>query len=141
HDLVQALDHKFTSSYRSVGLKNIATGVVQSLDILRGHSAIAFCGIAQPESFLKSVESNDVKIKKFVGFSDHHQFSAEEIESIISIYHEQKADFIMTTEKDAVRLDQFKNLFSQISLVALQVKMEIAQQHEWKNFLLQGCEK
>ena len=65
---------------------------------IKKESKILLAGIAKPTSFFNHLQNeNDTMLK----FSDHHSFSAEEIQSISDKAGNQK---IITTEKDYVRL-------------------------------------
>ena len=135
-DELDSVRHKFSSSFQPSGVKHIFSGIVQSVEILQGHSAIALCGIAKPESFQKSLESCGVNIKEFFDFSDHHKFTTSEIDAIVRSFHSEKADFIFTTEKDTVRLAEFANELKQLPMFALLMDVTIHQHDEWKKYLL-----
>ncbi len=64
---------------------------------LRGREIVAFAGIAGPERFFASLESLGLSLKQRIVFRDHHPFSKQDIERL-------KGDVLITTEKDAVRL-------------------------------------
>lgn len=73
---------------------------------------IMVSGIANTELFEKYVASR-YKIIQHFKFSDHHNYSLSEIENIIEFYRQQnKPLFILTTEKDMVKLidDKFREV-------------------------------
>jgi tetraacyldisaccharide 4'-kinase len=127
---------KFSSSYHPSGIRHVFGVVSQSLEILMGHSAVAFCGIAKPERFQMSIESCGVQVKKSVRYSDHHRYTNSEIVSIVSSFHEAKADYILTTEKDAVRLKEFEGMLKDLPISALAMAVTIHQKDEWERYLL-----
>ncbi len=66
----------------------------------------AFSGIAVPDSFegfLRDFGANLLYTKRFL---DHHRFDADELEEIFDEAASAKLDFIVTTEKDAVRIPE-----------------------------------
>jgi len=65
---------------------------------------VAFAGIACPESFRQTLTELGGKVIHFRGFGDHHRFRPEDIENIIKIKTDLNAHFIITTEKDWVRM-------------------------------------
>lgn len=67
------------------------------------YTAIAFCGIGDPDSFRDLLNNNSIKVTEFLSFPDHHNFKDEEIKNIINKFKEAKADIILTTQKDFVR--------------------------------------
>lgn len=66
----------------------------------------AFSGIAVPESFegfLRGFGANLLYTKRFL---DHHRFDTEELHEIFKEAASANLDFIVTTEKDAVRIPE-----------------------------------
>ena len=66
----------------------------------------AFSGIAVPESFegfLRGFGANLLYTKRFL---DHHRFDADELGEIFNEAVDADLDFIVTTEKDAVRIPE-----------------------------------
>lgn len=77
----------------------------RDLTMLKGARVGAFSGIAVPESFegfLRDYGANLLYTRRFL---DHHRFSGEELDHIIARAMETGLDFLVTTEKDAVRLE------------------------------------
>lgn len=75
-----------------------------SLDQLLEKRIGAFSGIAVPESFegfLRDFGANLLYTKRFL---DHHRFETEELDEIFEEAASAELDFIVTTEKDAVRI-------------------------------------
>lgn len=81
---------------------NIKTGEY----LKKGSTATAICAIGQPEQFYSFLQ--DYKIKNTKTFDDHHVYTEEEIPEGI----------IITTEKDAVKMKNFK----QNDIFALKLK-------------------
>jgi tetraacyldisaccharide 4'-kinase len=73
---------------------------------LSGKKAIIFSGLGNPASFRKTVETMRVTIVRELTFSDHYAYTQTDIGRINQIALDQQADFILTTEKDAVRLPE-----------------------------------
>ena len=91
---------------QKVFFSRIKYGYPQSFvldQILVPTSCIGLAGIARPEIFKTHLEKN-YPVKDFLSFSDHHNFSEKDIENIASSAQKHQADFVITTEKDAVRL-------------------------------------
>jgi|WetSurMetagenome_2_1015567.scaffolds.fasta_scaffold168104_2 tetraacyldisaccharide 4'-kinase len=76
-----------------------------------GKRIIAVSGIGNPKTFESLLVDSGMKIVKHFVFSDHHWFSDEDVRSIVHARKELGVDFILTTEKDAVRL---RGQFSEI---------------------------
>lgn len=87
---------------------------------------IAFAGIANPNRFFNTLyEHNIDPITKF-SFKDHHNYSIDDIAKLLKIAKRKNADLI-TTEKDFVKIKDFKSLFEEhrINLHCLYIKIEI----------------
>jgi len=74
-------------------------------DILKGKNVVAFAGVANPDDFLEMVVSLGAYVINFKAFSDHHVFSKNEIEELVSWKKRSDVDLLLTTEKDWVRID------------------------------------
>ncbi|MDR2674584.1 MAG: tetraacyldisaccharide 4'-kinase [Opitutaceae bacterium] len=73
---------------------------------LRGRRVAAFSGIAVPEGFERFLRDFGAVIVHARRFMDHHRFNRADIEAVFAGALEQGADFVVTTEKDAVRIDE-----------------------------------
>jgi tetraacyldisaccharide 4'-kinase len=90
---------------------------------LKGKKVCAFCAIANPDSFEKTILAARAKVLSFDIFPDHHRYSEKEIEKLKTSFIKSGADYLMTTEKDAMRLQNHPEFLK--SLYILRVKMEI----------------
>ena len=64
----------------------------------------AFCGIARPESFFQQLEAAQVVLAGTRAFSDHHRYTAEDVDELQRLRQQAAAPAFVTTEKDAVNL-------------------------------------
>lgn len=81
-----------------------ADGEAVGLSSLQGFSAFAFSGIARPERFEEDLRSLGVRIAGARRFPDHHRFRRREMEEIVLEARRRRADVLVTTEKDLVRV-------------------------------------
>ncbi|OFX88374.1 MAG: tetraacyldisaccharide 4'-kinase [Bacteroidetes bacterium GWF2_33_16] len=84
----------------------------RSITESKDFSVLLVTGIANPkplQDYLQSFLSEQVKLIKF---PDHHQFNTSDIEQIKNKFDEINASkkIIITTEKDAMRLQNFSNI-------------------------------
>jgi len=93
-------------AHRPQYLQRFGTDERQPLDWLRGRKVGAFSGIAVPESFEKFLRDLGGRIQFTRRFLDHYRFTSEDFVSIFTEGIEHKVEFIVTTEKDAVRLPE-----------------------------------
>jgi tetraacyldisaccharide 4'-kinase len=67
-------------------------------------SIVLVSGIANPKTLIEFANKNFKVIKHF-DFNDHHKYSAHDVKSIVD-YARKHGACIVTTEKDAVKIDQ-----------------------------------
>ena len=65
----------------------------------------ARAAIARPARFYRALADRGWDVRREITFRDHHWFSPGDVARIEAIAREVDADLILTTEKDAVRLD------------------------------------
>jgi tetraacyldisaccharide 4'-kinase len=68
-----------------------------------GTRVVGFAGIGRPTKFLETLKALDLDVIAFDAFSDHHVFTAAEIQTLITKAKENNA-IPVTTAKDHVRL-------------------------------------
>ena len=95
---------------------------------LSGKKVCAFCGIAKPDSFKKSLLTAQAQILSWDTFPDHHNYSLDELEIIKTKFYNYEADIIITTQKDGMRLQNFPEFLSMIYL--LRIEMEVTPSRE-----------
>ena len=66
---------------------------------------VAVAGIARPERFFAALRSLDYDVVRELAFRDHHWFTAQDIDDIQRAARESGASVVITTEKDAMRLE------------------------------------
>jgi tetraacyldisaccharide 4'-kinase len=98
-------------------------GATYPPDILKGKNVVVFAGIAHPDDFLETVKDCGANIVHFQAFSDHHFFSAHEIEELASWKKYSNVDFLLTTEKDWIRIDG--KIDPDLDIAILTIKIEL----------------
>jgi len=73
-------------------------------DFLHKRRIIAFSGLAQNNNFRKSVKTLKCNLINFLDFPDHHNYTETDLKTIIKTAVDAEAEFILTTEKDYVRI-------------------------------------
>ena len=107
----------------------------KSISELQGKKVCAFCGIANPDSFRKTLSDARAQVLSFDIFPDHHRYSQGELEKIKAKFIDCRADFLISTQKDGARLQEFPEFLNMIYL--LRVEMEIIPQSDsFKKFIL-----
>jgi tetraacyldisaccharide 4'-kinase len=89
----------------------------------------AFCGIARPEQFFQGLDSAGLKLAIRTAFSDHHRYTARELERLVTAARAAGAVGLITTEKDEVRLRSLKNaILASLPLLTARLRVEIEDQ-------------
>lgn len=89
--------------------QEVTSGRREELEFARGKDVTVVSAIACPESFEAAIEGLGARIKNSIRFLDHHRFSPDEIERILSEASEDDVQCVLTTQKDAVRLPPLRN--------------------------------
>ena len=74
-------------------------------DQLKGKRLLVVCGIARPERFLSLLEKEELEPVFSLTFPDHHAYPISTRKKIITTFHREKAEAVLTTEKDVFKLD------------------------------------
>jgi tetraacyldisaccharide 4'-kinase len=82
-----------------------ANGTVHHDDFLKGKRVVAFAGIARPEGLMKTLTDLGADVVSFKSFEDHYSFQRREIQTLMDKRKSLRADFLLTTEKDWVRIE------------------------------------
>ena len=87
--------------------------------------SVVFCGIARPQKFVQHLRSKGMVPVAEKFYPDHHAYSDTDVEELLRLKTESRADGFITTEKDAVNLE---SKISRLNPVALaRVTMEIVE--------------
>jgi tetraacyldisaccharide 4'-kinase len=84
--------------------EGLFSGQREELNFIRGKPVHVLSAIARPDSFEEAVERLGGQIGRRVRFSDHHRFTEQEIEEILQRAYTERAEAVVTTQKDAVRI-------------------------------------
>jgi tetraacyldisaccharide 4'-kinase len=84
---------------------------------------VAFCGIADPEAFFKSLESSGVQLVATLAFPDHSKYGAREMEALGRLKQQSRADCLLTTAKDAVKLTPFSGIIGDCLVAQLELTL------------------
>ena len=83
---------------------NGATGGREPLSWLKGRRVFAFSGIATPESFERFLRDLGALLMGRERFLDHYRYTPEDIDELYDAAERERAECLVTTEKDAVRI-------------------------------------
>jgi tetraacyldisaccharide 4'-kinase len=121
--------------HKPVAVRTLWNKKRSGVEWLKGRSLYAFCGIGNPEAFRRTLEGAGAKVEKFVAFEDHHRYAPMEVKRINAEAQEFMVEALVTTEKDATKLDP--EAFS-LPLAALRVEIEVVRGEPQLDAGLQG---
>jgi tetraacyldisaccharide 4'-kinase len=104
------------------------------LPALAGKRVAIFSGIANPESFENFIHATGASIVHNRRFPDHYPFDASEIDQIREEAGKLRAEMVITTEKDLVRLPD--GITGAMPIFYLRIHLEITKGREiWEDLL------
>lgn len=90
-----------------------------------GHTVLAFAGIADPDSFFAGLRSQGLNLVQTLSFPDHVIYDPERCHEIADAVRTSGADFLVTTEKDGVKLKGFSvDCAARTLLARLELKID-----------------
>ncbi len=92
-------------AHRSKHLVEFSSMRQEPLEILENRRVAYFCAIAAPDSFERFLRQMGTQIVHHEHFLDHHRFSRQELDEFFEEAQASGAEMVVTTEKDAVRID------------------------------------
>jgi len=97
--------------------------------------------IANPERFFNSI--NDIRFSHSFIFQDHYQYSEKDILKIIKNCKNKDINSLITTEKDAVKLYRFNELFksNSIFVYVFSIKIDILDFQKLTDVVLRTIDK
>jgi len=113
----------FHSHYKPAGLIH-PDGKLEPFHLLKKKRVLALSGIANPAYFHSLLRKCEMEVVGEMVFPDHHLYTAQDLISILGKVKE--ADWIVTTEKDMVKLNRLS--FGPLPLLALRIEMKIREE-------------
>jgi tetraacyldisaccharide 4'-kinase len=99
-------------------------------EYLQDKQVAAFAGIADPEAFKATLLQLGAEIVYFRIFEDHHLYRKDEIQDLAAKAGESKADFLITTEKDWMRIKALVEPFPQLAFLSVQFRI-LGEEHSF----------
>jgi tetraacyldisaccharide 4'-kinase len=95
-----------------------------NIDPPTGQRAFAFCGIAKPYQFFEQLKDLHVELTGNHAFRDHHHYSAADVQLLLNKKQLCKADYFITTEKDEINLQAFREALKPVQVARLKTGLE-----------------
>lgn len=130
------------TSAPAIGMQPVVSEIV-SLDArkrvlpsLAGVRVGVFCGIAQPRRFVEEVTALGATVVESLFSADHRLPALERLEAFAKQAQKKGAEWLLCTEKDAVKLPTVPELSLPIAFVRLQLAIIAGQEH-WSSLVSQ----
>ncbi|MGD7651801.1 MAG: tetraacyldisaccharide 4'-kinase [Verrucomicrobiales bacterium] len=121
-----------------IHLENVFTGERLPLEELKGKWVGAISAIAVPEAFEGSLKKLGARVEIRRRFADHHRFDRKDVEKFMQRCVERDMEWIVTTEKDAVRFPRPRSI--DVPVFFLRIEVEILQGQEiWDDLVDRLC--
>jgi tetraacyldisaccharide 4'-kinase len=115
-------------------LRHLATGEVYDAKSFAGWNVAVACGIGNPQAFAEDILQVGINIVSESFFGDHYGFKQEDLDRITRAARDAGADAIVTTEKDAVRLEGLTH--GDVPIYAAQLEIQSDDEVRLKSLLL-----
>lgn len=114
-------------SVQSQGLFSLGEKERKQAEYFKGKKVLALSGIARPERFLSILQDLGIKPVFFFKFPDHYPFPPSSLEKITRKFHQLRAEAIIITEKDAVKIIHDRG-FKNIPIYYLKINLKLEEE-------------
>jgi tetraacyldisaccharide 4'-kinase len=90
------------------------------IDGFKDIAVLAFCGIAKPDNFYATLDTLAISVVASQSYSDHHVFDCNTIDKLLEKAVTLKAQALLCTEKDAVKIQKIS---SDLPIYALSMEL------------------
>jgi len=111
------------SSHTLIGFTACFGGDVRPFSDLAGRRVVAFCGIADPMAFFDGVEACGIRLLSTLAFPDHTGYGVKEMAALGTLKQRFRADCMITTAKDAVKLRPYAGIIGDCFVAQLELTL------------------
>ncbi len=129
----------FSFGHRYRDYRNLADNRTAEVDDLVRSKVVVLAALGNPRQFLDDLARAGLRVVNEFLFRDHHPYSQQEIDFVLERARRLGAEAIITTEKDAVRLEGMN--FGNIPFWALRIEPYPLDQEHFSQWLDSQMEK
>ena len=126
----------FTAYYKAISFIDSVRKTEFSLEEFKGQDSLVISGIANPQSFLNVLNKVHVNTKNKMVFRDHKNYTLKEVQRIRKEFYRTNSQSIVTTEKDAVKLSNFKREFDDTEIFYLKINLCMDDEDSFRQYLI-----
>lgn len=115
----------FSSRMLTKGFRDLGGGSVDKGEVL-SQPLGAFCGVGNPNSYFRHLEAEGCRLVFKRSFPDHHAYQRSDVDRLIAEAKDIGANALITTAKDAIKLQQFD---LPIPCYVLDIQIAIDEEH------------
>ncbi len=112
-----------TARHRLTGVVPLDGGECRSFPVLYGERILAFAGIAQPDRFFSGLAEAGLDLVGSLSLPDHADYDDRTIAGIRRSFRNTGATCLVTTAKDAVKLERYRRQLGKIWVVQLEMAL------------------
>ncbi len=106
------------------GLHDLATGKPQAQRLISGKKVGVFSALGKPVIFEDDVANAGANVVHRKRFGDHHRYTQADADALVADARAAGAELLVTTEKDAVKLESLDFRGFPVSVVEIKVQFE-----------------
>ncbi|MBS2029666.1 MAG: tetraacyldisaccharide 4'-kinase [Deltaproteobacteria bacterium] len=114
---------RVVSRHRAIDVVDWSLSVSLGSGSVVGKRVFLLAGLARPQGFVETVLGLGAQVVGAALFRDHHAYTAEELDHVVARAQQAGAELVVTTEKDAVRLEKTQR--TALPVVAVRMDVEI----------------
>ena len=114
------------SRHKPIGLYNLRTRETEPMEKLKNENVIGLSAIGNSDAFYQLCESQFIIVDKNISHVDHHVYDVDDINEVNDLCLKTVIKTIITTEKDAVKLEPLLKYFSaDVDVYALKIEITL----------------
>ncbi|MEW6743297.1 MAG: tetraacyldisaccharide 4'-kinase [Planctomycetota bacterium] len=127
------------SRHRPVGLRGLDGRHGPPLSDLKGHEVVLVSAVGNPQAFERTVRALGAHVQGHEAWPDHYRYGEADVLRLSRLPSPAGVPWIVTTEKDAVKLFRWRSLLSpRFPLWALEIEFELLEEIPGLEGLLVG---
>ncbi|MDI6725915.1 MAG: tetraacyldisaccharide 4'-kinase [Smithellaceae bacterium] len=130
----------FRARHQPRDLFHPRSGKSLPLGILSENVVCLLSAIGQPDGFRQTVASLGARVAACRIFPDHHIYQPGELDDLLPLCREKKADYLLTTEKDGVKLLDYQGDLPDWHVLRIELEI-IPDQAAFHSFLISRLRK
>lgn len=126
----------FTAHYEPEGFYDVKNHHFYEMEEFQGQKSLVVCGIAKPYSFLRILELNNIDITNKMLLPDHKYYKHKEVQEIRKAFYDTNSYSVLTTQKDAVKLNKFATELDDIDIFYLKINLVFDKKEDFDKMIV-----